>query len=91
MDMITGVPGVFFGTLSFGVLYQLIQSMTANSIRAGWGQWVPEWLLVKLTEWVKEEIETKISHSSKRKKDLKTNDLKSALESSKHRNRKRNY
>jgi phage-related holin len=71
MDMIMGVPGVFFGTLSFGVLYQLIQSMTANSIRAGWGQWVPEWLLVKLTEWVKEEIETKISHSSKNKKDFK--------------------
>ncbi|WP_313894297.1 phage holin family protein [Psychrobacillus sp.] len=70
MDMISGVHGVFFGILSFGVLYHLIQSMTANSIRAGWGKWVPEWLLVKLTDWVKEEIETKIARSSKRKREL---------------------
>ncbi|MCJ8008129.1 phage holin family protein [Lederbergia wuyishanensis] len=70
LDMIFGAPGIIFGLLSFGVLYHIIQSMTANSIRAGWGEWVPEWLLSKLTNWVKEEIESKLARSEKRKNDL---------------------
>ncbi|WP_246234966.1 phage holin family protein [Bacillus aquiflavi] len=71
LDMIVGSPGVMFGLLSFGIIYHLIQSMTANAIRAGWGQWVPDWLLTKLTEWVKAEIENKMRRAEKRKEDLK--------------------
>lgn len=68
IDQITGTNGIVFGALAMGVLYHVIQSMTANAIRAGWGRWFPEWLLNKLADWVKEEIESKISRSESRKK-----------------------
>lgn len=41
--------------------------MTANAIRAGWGQWVPDWILVKITDWVKSELESKLFRAEKRK------------------------
>ncbi|HHY72710.1 MAG TPA: phage holin family protein [Bacillus bacterium] len=69
LDMILGAPSVVFGLLSFGVLYHVIQSMTANAIRAGWGEWVPDWILVKLTNWVKAEIESKFARAEKRKEE----------------------
>ncbi|SET83598.1 Phage-related holin (Lysis protein) [Oceanobacillus limi] len=69
LDMAFGLPGVFFGILSIGILYHVIQSMTANSIRAGWGEWVPEAILTKLSNWVKEELESKIARSNIRKTD----------------------
>ncbi|MFC9538674.1 hypothetical protein ACFTQ7_02175 [Lysinibacillus sp. NPDC056959] len=49
------------------MLYHIIQSMTANAIRAGWGQWFPDWLLTKLTEWVRSEIEAKLARAEERK------------------------
>jgi len=67
LDAALGLPGILFGLLSFGVLYHVIQSMTANSIRAGWGEWVPEWLLSEITEWVKSELEAKVSRAEGRK------------------------
>ncbi|MCR1833047.1 phage holin family protein [Oceanobacillus caeni] len=67
LDMIAGTNGLIFGALGAGVLYHIIQSMTANALRAGWGDYFPEWLLVKLTEWVKEELESKLSRSESRK------------------------
>ncbi|OCA85214.1 phage holin family protein [Pseudobacillus wudalianchiensis] len=67
LDAALGLPGILFGLLSFGVLYHVIQSMTANSIRAGWGEWVPEWLLSKITEWVKSELEAKVSRAEGRR------------------------
>lgn len=71
LDIVIGSPGVIFGVLAAGVLYHNIQSMTANAIRAGWGTWVPDWILTKLTDWVKEEIESKLARSAKRKEELK--------------------
>lgn len=68
LDMIVGTSGLIFGALAVGVLYHVMQSMTANAIRAGWGEWFPEWLITKLTNWVKEELESKISRSESRKK-----------------------
>jgi len=70
LDKVIGAPGVIFGVLSFGVLYHIIQSMTANAIRAGWGQWVPDWILTKLTDWVKSELENKISRAAQRKNEM---------------------
>ncbi|KZR58367.1 phage holin family protein [Pseudobacillus badius] len=67
LDVALGLPGILFGLLSFGILYHVIQSMTANSIRAGWGEWVPEWILNKITEWVKSELEAKLSRAEGRK------------------------
>ncbi|MEK4029353.1 hypothetical protein MKZ02_12570 [Pseudobacillus sp. FSL P4-0506] len=67
LDAALGLPGILFGLLSLGVLYHVIHPMTANSIRAGWGEWVPEWLLKKITEWVKSELEAKVSRVEGRK------------------------
>ncbi|WP_245796532.1 hypothetical protein [Domibacillus antri] len=61
------VPGIVFGLLSFGTLYHIIQSMTANALRAGWGEWFPDWILNRLTEWAKEEIESKLARTEQRK------------------------
>src|SRR5690606_41595213 len=35
LDRVLGSPGVVFGVLGAGILYHVIQSMTANAIRAG--------------------------------------------------------
>lgn len=75
LDDVFGAPGVIFGLLAFGVLYHVLQSMTANSIRAGWGNWVPDWLLNKLTDWVKAELESKFSRSEARLNERKGEEL----------------
>src|SRR5690625_4563836 len=74
LDKVLGSPSVIFGVLGAGILYHVIQSMTANAIRAGWGEWVPEWILTRLTEWVKDELESKLARSEKRKRELKSNE-----------------
>lgn len=67
LDKAFQLPDVLFGALCIGVLYHVLQSMTANAIRAGWGNWFPEWLLKIITEWVKSELEKKIERSESRK------------------------
>src|SRR5690625_2990109 len=76
LDKIIGSPGLIFGILGAGIIYHVIQSMTANAIRAGWGEWVPDWILTRLTEWVKQEIESKLARSKQRKaeKEIESND-----------------
>lgn len=74
LDKIFGAPGIVFGLLAAGLLYHIIQSMTANSIRAGWGKWVPDWILTQLTEWVKSEIEAKMARATERR--MKKGELK---------------
>lgn len=69
LDKVLGSPGIIFGVLGAGILYHVIQSMTANAIRAGWGDWVPDWILTRLTEWVREEIESKLARSKQRKEE----------------------
>jgi phage-related holin len=69
LDMASRLPGIFFGMLSFGVLYHIIQSMTANSIRAGWMDWVPVNILEKIIGWVGSEIDSKLSRAEKRKEE----------------------
>lgn len=67
LDSALGLPGIVFGLLSFGVLYHVFQSVTANVIRAGWAQWVPVSALEKVTEWVSSELDSKISRAERRK------------------------
>ena len=74
LDKALGSPGLIFGLLSVGVLYHVIQSMTANAIRAGWGDWIPDWILTRLTEWVREEIESKLARSKQRRKEREGNE-----------------
>jgi phage-related holin len=69
LDMASRLPGIFFGLLSFGVLYHVIQSMTANTIRAGWVDWVPINILEKIIQWVGSEIDSKVSRAEKRKEE----------------------
>lgn len=67
LDVVFGLPAIIFGALAFGVLYHVLQSMTANSIRAGWGDWLPIPVLNAIIEWVKSELEKKIQRSESRK------------------------
>lgn len=69
LDMIFSLPGVVFGIFGTGVLYHVIQSMTANALRAGWGNWFPEWIITKVSEWVKSELESKINRAETRRVD----------------------
>jgi phage-related holin len=69
LDWATQLPGICFGLLSFGVLYHVLQSMTANTIRAGWADWVPVKILEKLIDWVGSEIDSKVSRAAKRKEE----------------------
>lgn len=69
LDMAIQLPSVIFGLLSFGILYHVIQSMTANAVRAGWCDWIPVNILNKVIDWVGSEIESKISRAEKRLSD----------------------
>ncbi len=63
LDNVFGLSGVVFGLLSIGILYHIAQSMTANAIRAGWGDFFPQWILQPLLNWVRSELEQKIARA----------------------------
>jgi len=67
LDVIFGLPGLIFGAISLGTLYHVLQSMIANSIRAGWGDWLPLPVLNWVIERVKSELDQKIQRSESRK------------------------
>lgn len=67
LDVALGLPGVLFGVFAGGLIYHTIKSMTANSVRAGWADWLPIAILEKVTEWVQSEIESKLDRALKRK------------------------
>lgn len=63
LDRILNLQGVIFGLFAFGIIYHVLNSMTANSVRAGWGKWIPN----QVIEWVSSEIQKKIQRSNERK------------------------
>lgn len=67
MDKAFGLPGIMLGIFALGLLYHTLRSMTANSIRAGWAEWLPIALLEKVIEWVGSEMEAKVSRALQRK------------------------
>lgn len=69
LDNIFNSPGVIFGVFTTGLLYHTIKSMTANAVRAGWGDWLPISAMQKITGWVQSEIESKIDRAIKRQRD----------------------
>lgn len=69
LDVVLALPGVIFGALAFGALYHILQSMTANSIRAGWGEWLPLPVMNALIEWVKSELDKKIKRAESRQEE----------------------
>jgi phage-related holin len=68
LDGIFGFSGAIFGALAVGTLYHVLQSMTANSIRAGWGDWLPLTVLEVVLKWVGSELEKKIKRAASRKR-----------------------
>ena len=67
LDTALQLPGILFGIFVFGLLYHTLQSMTANVIRAGWADWLPISILEMVTNWVKSEIDSKVSRAQQRK------------------------
>ena len=67
LDVIFGLPGLIFGALAIGTLYHVLQSMIANSIRAGWGDWLPLPVLNVVLNWVGSELEKKMQRAESRK------------------------
>lgn len=45
LDITFGTPGFLFYGSTFALLYHTWQSMTANVYRAGWGRWIPAYIL----------------------------------------------
>lgn len=67
LDGVFGLPGAIFGALAIGTLYHVLQSMTANAIRAGWGDWVPLSILEYILKWVGSELDKKVKRAASRK------------------------
>lgn len=68
MDQSLNLPGIIFGMFAFGIIYHLLKSCLANTVRAGWGKWIPE----QIIQWVIDEIEHKAARALKRKKKKKS-------------------
>ncbi|MBT2287967.1 phage holin family protein [Paenibacillus albidus] len=66
IDGIFGLPGAIFGALAIGTLYHVLQSMVANSIRAGWGDWLPLPILDTVLKWVSSELDKKVKRAAGR-------------------------
>jgi phage-related holin len=66
LDDYLSLPGIIFGMLIAGLLFHVIQSMTANAIRAGWADWLPVSALNALTKWVGSELEKKVQRATER-------------------------
>jgi len=66
LDILFNLPGILFGVLVAGLLYHVINSMVANAIRAGWGDWLPLAALETLLKWVGSEMDKKIQRATDR-------------------------
>lgn len=62
LDRALNFPGTIFYVITVGVLYHTWESFTANSARAGWGKWIPGWVL----DFVKSELEAKMARAKER-------------------------
>lgn len=62
LDHAFHMPNLIFGGLAGGLLYHTWQSFTANSARAGWEKWIPNWALA----WVASELNNKVARSAQR-------------------------
>jgi phage-related holin len=62
LDRIFLLPNILFFMFWGGILVHTLTSFTANSVRAGWDRWIPNWAI----EAVKSEINAKINRSKER-------------------------
>lgn len=63
LDLLFGLPGLLFGLFAASLLYHTIRSMTANVIRAGWGDWIPVNVLNAIIKWVGSELDQKVQRA----------------------------
>lgn len=66
-DQVVGTPSVIYGLILLGLIYHTLKSFVANSIRAGWSDHLPLWIIERLIEFAWQEIEAKIGRATKRK------------------------
>ncbi|MCP3741471.1 phage holin family protein [Rossellomorea sp. BNER] len=62
LDRIFTLPNIFFFLFWGGIMVHTLTSFTANSVRAGWDRWIPNWAI----EAVASEINAKINRSKER-------------------------
>lgn len=62
LDRLFLLPNVLFFMFWGGIMVHTLTSFTANSVRAGWDRWIPNWAI----EAVKSEINAKINRSRER-------------------------
>ncbi|GED17941.1 hypothetical protein AMI01nite_59320 [Aneurinibacillus migulanus] len=77
VDVILSMPDIAFGFLTIAFASHIWKSMTANVIRAGWGKWVPEWAMVRVSD----ELDHKVARAReriKRKTDMLNDEDKGA-------------
>jgi toxin secretion/phage lysis holin len=64
LDQAMNTPGFLFYGVSFGLIYHTWDSVTANSIRAGWGKYIPK----SVIDFVSSELEAKSKRAMKKKR-----------------------
>lgn len=62
LDVAFNTPGVIFFGITFGLMYHYWQSFTANSIRAGWDKFIPEFVFAS----VESELKAKMNRAAQR-------------------------
>ncbi|MEK4513643.1 phage holin family protein [Paenibacillus sp. FSL K6-2524] len=67
VDQLFTLPGVVFGLFAGGLLFHVLKSMTANAIRAGWGNRLPISALNFVINFVGSELDNKIKRAESRK------------------------
>jgi phage-related holin len=63
LDQVMHTQGAIFYSITLGILYHTLNSMTANAVRAGWERWIPS----KVIKMVSSEIEAKAERAMKKK------------------------
>lgn len=63
LDELMNSSGAVFYSITLGILYHTLNSMTANAVRAGWGKLIPK----KVIEHVASEIDAKTNRANKKK------------------------
>lgn len=66
LDTIFNTPGFLFYSITFGLIYHIMQSLTANFVRAKWDRWIP----ARMIEHVASEVKAKSLRAAKRKEVL---------------------
>lgn len=64
IDNFLGSMNILFYMIACGLIYHTWMSMIANTVRSGWGRWVPVWLLNQISS----ELKAKIYRADERRK-----------------------